>query len=291
MLQDDDSEMEAKFCIICRKTTFEKLIEITHSNVDMLKGAAEKRRDNLKTDISMKCTNLILDTDTVIGEMYHRSCYKQFSAVRIYEKPSSSKHLAPLLTEETRSSSGMITTGKESTNLLDAVCIFCNRSRKQINKRDESLCKCKTEDGVARIKDDAKNSNNEHLIRLLDSGVDLIAQEAYYHKSCRKLFDKAVKNNKKEDASGSRTMHNVAFNRLEVELRKQIIECNTAMLLPQIYDLYKHIYVEAGGNLEDLTGYTNQSLKTKVMRAFNGELSEHMYDRRKGIFLFRSSIS
>lgn len=61
-------------------------------------------------------------------------------------------------------------------------CIFCGKSRKKRNGKEEPRLKVSTVAGCESLCQRVNNSKNERIKSLIRSGVDLIAKEAEYHK-------------------------------------------------------------------------------------------------------------
>jgi len=220
---------------------------------------------------------------------YHSKCYKKYTAVKRSSTDSHNK--SPAKKPKTRRTSSMPSSNDKG--LLKDSCIFCNVPRKTVNRKVEPLSECLTVDGCASIVSAASRSSNDRIKDLVRSGIDLIAKEAKYHKSCRREFFKEVggTHSKNEDDVSNRQLHITTFGTISALIEKEMIEERKAMFATVLLDLYKAEYLSGGGNKDDIDCYTGQALMKKVKDRFGDRLTISMYDSRKGNFIFNSTLS
>ena len=72
--------------------------------------------------------------------------------------------------------------------LLKGHCIFCGKSRKRKDAKEEHRLQIVTQGGCDTLHKRTHLSKNEYVKGLILSGVDLIAKEAEYHKSYHVQF-------------------------------------------------------------------------------------------------------
>ena len=180
----------------------------------------------------------------------------------------------------------------DANGLLKGSCIFGHVGRKTIKRKVEPLSDCLTRDGCASIFVAAPRSSNESVKALIHSGVDLIAKEAQYHKSCRRVFFKEVEGavSKNEDVS-SRRLHSTTFGIISALIEMDIIGNHKAMLSNSIHELYKCEFLNAGGTTDDIESYTAQALMKKIKNTFGDKISVSTNDHRKGNFVYSSSMT
>ena len=92
---------------------------------------------------------------------------------------------------------------------------------------------------------------------LVASGVDLIAKEAQYHKSCRREFFKEVGSVSKTESLSSRRLHTIVFRTIADLIESKVIINGKAMFSTSIFEFYNAEFLSAGGafeNIEELYG-------------------------------------
>lgn len=191
---------------------------------------------------------------------YHLKCYRNYTAVK---RPTDYHQCkSPKKKTKTRRTSSM--PPSDAKGLLKGLCIFCSVVRKTVHRKVEPLSHCLTRDGYNSIAVAAARSSNERIKALIDSGVDLIAKQAQYHKSCRKEFFKEVEgtSSKNEQVSKNK-MHAMTFEIVSDFIEKEIIGNRKAMLVTVILELYKSEFLSEGGKTEEIECYTGQALMKK----------------------------
>ena len=114
---------------------------------------------------------------------YHPSCYKKYTAVKRPKEtlPTDDEPATKKAYIETRSS-GVLPKSDQQV-LLKGNCIFCGKSRKRKNEKEDPRLKVSTVAGCESLCQRAINSKNEGIKSLIRSDVDLIVKEAEYPKS------------------------------------------------------------------------------------------------------------
>ena len=99
------------------------------------------------------------------------------------------------------------------------------------------------------------------LIVMLSEGDDLIAREAHYHLSCKKMF---VNNNRLSSGNKqcmiSENFHLTAWNNTLQMINEEILLSGGPMFGTELHDFYKNCYINAGGYLADVTDYPFQAV-------------------------------
>lgn len=284
---DEDTRDE---CIICNEGQATGTLKaFTDTTWHSFKKATE-RRLALKSDrYRDACTSKVNRQQESSNARYHSNCYRNYTAVK---RPSAESDQSKLLSNKPKTRRTGSMPDSDAKGLLKGSCIFCLVVRKTVNKKVEPLSDCLTRDGCESICAAAPKSSNERVKALVRTGVDLIAKEAQYHKSCRREFFREVESRtRKNEDNTQRQLHLTTFEAISTLIEDDIIRNRKAMLCTSVLELYKSQYVSAGGTQEDIQGYTGQSLMKKIMDKFGDMLSISMYNARKGNFMYSSSVS
>ena len=104
-------------------------------------------------------------------------------------------------------------------------CIFCGKSRKKKSGKEEPRLKVATLAGCESLCQRVKYSENERIKSLIRSGIDLIAKEAEYHKSCRVQFLRETDDQDRTTvpASSSQSYHKRAFESVLTFVQNEVI--------------------------------------------------------------------
>lgn len=219
---------------------------------------------------------------------YHSRCYSNYTSVR--KSVSTSQNEPASKKPETRCRSSL--TPSNEKGLLRGSCIFCPVVRKTVKRKVETLSDCLTKDGCDAIFQAAPRSKNDRIKALVAEGVDLIAKEAQYHKSCRRDYFKeaGVVDNANANIT-SRRLHSQSFNTISDLIQKEVIDNNKAMLVNSLFELYRCEYLSFGGTPDQFDSYTAQALMYKVKEKFKDRISTTSYDQRRGNSLYNSNLS
>ena len=187
---------------------------------------------------------------------YHSNCLKNFTAVPNtigkIDKPESSQSAT-----RTRSQLGSTSTAS-SSGVLQAICIFCDKSRKKNEKLGQNECR----DTEIRIREAANQLNDVALFSkfgeyLFGEGPDFVALEVKYHHSCKRTYL-----NKVRSISTPSKGHNIretAFKSLMKYIQSSVIDNDQPEMVNSLLERYKNIYRDNGGDTCDLEHYSIQS--------------------------------
>ena len=179
-----------------------------------------------------------------------------------------------------------------NTGLLKGSCLFCPLKRKKNHGKEEPLSGCLTDDGVQSIKKAVHATTNERVINVLGTGVDLIAKEVQYHKSCRReFFKEAEKLNSKQcvGEQSSRKIHSKSWDSLAKFIETEVIEKKKPILYQQIYAKYVNIFVENGGDLDEADTYLPRHLIPRILSEFK-DIVHTKIERPRGKFIHHVSL-
>ena len=271
-------------CIVCKSRDDNPLKKFVDKSWCTFKTSASCRL-LLKSDRYRDVTTEVNLMREMGNKLYHSKCYKNFTAVK--RSPSVSPNDEPPQKKaETRRSSSM--PESDSRGLLKGSCIFCTVVRKTINRKVERLSDCLTKDGCDAIVAAAPRSSNERIKSLVLSGVDLIAKEAQYHKSCRREFFREFDNQPESTETSNKQLHKATFEALSQLIEEYVIGDGRSMLATSLMELYKREYLNSGGTEDAIDSYTVQALMKKVMDRFGNKVTISLYNHRKGNYIYRS---
>ena len=150
---------------------------------------AANRRKNLTSDKYCHTTENILKCTAETVRYYHPFCHKNYTAVKRPKEGTSTSDIeassAKTPRVETRTCS-VLPKAKE----MKATCMFCGRARKKVKGREDKKIFSSTTDGCSNLNERAKFSTNERVQAMVRIGTTPIAQDTWYHKSCRVSFNK-----------------------------------------------------------------------------------------------------
>ena len=129
---------------------------------------------------------------------------------------------------------------------------------------------------------------------MIQSGVDLIAKEAEYHRSCRAKFLVETASGGSPCASEKRTpqsFHSDSFSWLCNYIRSAVIENQQSVLVSALLDMYKLQYTSIGGLTSDVANNAAQNLLRKVNVEFGPQINVALADQQKGNFIFSAAVT
>lgn len=246
----------------------------------------------MKSDKYFEVTQKILvNNDYKSDLVHHPHCHKYYTAVKRSKEPLDPDDgpIAKNACIETRRCSVMLKSDQQG--LLKGTCIFCGKSRKKRKGKEEPRLKVATVDGCQSLYQRVKSSKNERIKSLLRSGIDLIAKEAEYHKSCRVQFMlEADAQDRPSEGSSSHSCHKKAFSSLLSYIQNEVIIKQRSVLISDLLDMYKVEYTSVGGDGSEVQNYTAQNLSRKVKDHLK-EVIIKLADHRKGNFIYSSTVT
>ena len=250
-------------------------------------------RNNFSSDKYFEVTQTILVSSDYesLALGYHPSCHKNYTAVkRTKESLTSDDEPATKNTcTETRRRSTIPKSDEQG--MLNGACIFCGKSRKKKNEGDGPRLKVATIAGCETLCQRATFSKNELIKSLVRNGVDLIAKEAEYHKSCRVQFLKETDDqNKSTEERSCQSCHKMAFASFLSFIKDEVVGKHRPLLVSDLLGMYKEEYTSLGGGEMDVHAYTAQNLTRKVKDHLKEKVSTALANQRKGNFIHSSDI-
>ena len=282
-------------CYICEK--FERNTTLKKFNESYWNTAVRvaNLRKNLTSDKYRIITQKFLnnsDYEIPAGVGYHSSCYRSFTAVK---RP---RETSPACSEQHHESkiSRIITRQCDvlpqynEEGLLKGTCMFCGKARKKKSGKEEPRQKILTFAGCNMLYERAQLSQNERVKSLLTSGVDLIAKEAEYHKSCRLQFMTETAGLTDINATTANSFREPALLCIFEFIQKEVIEEQRSILMSTLMTMYKTEYIVQGGREEDVIPYTSQNLQKQICQRFGKRVAVKLANQRKGNFIYNSSV-
>ena len=165
-------------CLICQEDRREALRQGTETRINTFTVACRQRKDDVYKRISKD-----LDQLSEFQVVWHGKCYQSYTSTRnlSFVKPNPLSHPSSSpLDEVNEAPDERISRSKVDWGL----CIFCQK-RKHHGFKD--LCNVCTF-GACKTIEDAAELRGDEVMMIRIKGVDLIAAEAKYHKSCHSQY-------------------------------------------------------------------------------------------------------
>lgn len=285
-------------CIICDKEIDNEKKPKTFNDQTWatVKNAAASRK-RMKSDKYREATSRIAGGVTGQDRGYHSSCYRVYTAVKRTrtetEETEQQTHESVNKKSRTETRRVSLLPKSDEQGLLKGKCIFCGKARKKKKNSEEPRLRISTLDGCQTLADRAKFSRNERIKSLVRTGVDLIAKEAEYHKSCRAAFYLETDNRCSETSKekSSTHCHRQAFSSLCAHIENEVIGQKRPHLTSSLLEYYKLEYTSNGGNVLDVEEYRVQNLQRKVCDHFGTRITVKTADVRRGNFIYSSTLT
>ncbi len=176
-------------CIICQRTTAERCTSPGKQGLDRLHDVAEVRRDGVYYSMQN-------DTELLNNVVLHRSCYSSYTS-KTNVLPYA--HNASVPTEQQVSPTRTRLSSSHAAQFDPNVCLICLQGRKKKGRGiDSKLGQIVTKLGAQTILKIASQKQDDVFLRI--HGVDLVAEGAKYHRSCRASYSvRALPNNGGQD--------------------------------------------------------------------------------------------
>lgn len=257
-------------CVICQKITKEECLRKGKStSIEKLIQASNLRKDGVFDRLTSELEDL-KHRDV----FWHNSCYASYTSThnlqsRIYpdacrEEPSNRR--------------------AKRLSFDWSKCIFC---RNASHKKDFKLINICTFEACHNIQSAAETRDDKDLLRLIQ-GVDLIAIEGKYHKSCHASYVSKSNINSKCASDNPATAYDQAFSDV-LEIIQPDILAGKAYTMNCLLDLYKDQLDKHG---TDANSYTKQKLKSRLQSYFKDSITFYQpHGSKKPEIVFSSSIS
>lgn len=201
----------------------------------------------------------------------HRSCYQSFTNISTIQKR---KHTQSDKEEKEVSIASKRSRQSESSRLFPAdECIFCGKMRKWVRRRFELLVKCVTSTAEQSIKKAAESKGDEKLLREIRN-KDLIAREAMYHNTCRRVYTRKMAQTSEEAEAGTseqQEAHMKTFEFICNYVDSAIIKGSNVERITMLREKYLNFLKENYPKLYN-PNYKTYKLKDKLSRHFGTQI-------------------
>lgn len=238
----------------------------------------------IRQESNLKHASILLPECVNDTHGYHLGCYRKFAALpKIHRHKLEVKSVGAIKAKpspKTTRSRISSTTPSVRTGLFASVCIFCNNFRKKILGKEQKLLNAKTCNFEMRIRKYITWKNDKRLTARLQ-GVDFRVKEVKYHGCCRvKYQNEAIKiHRRNKSAPNERTednywytvreAHKKSFISLTAHIQDIVISNQEVASLKGIYQFYKHLMFEFGGDYaEEVAETRNWNLREKILKFF-----------------------
>ena len=112
----------------------------------------------------------------------------------------------------------------DKRGIIKDVCFFFvgKNGGKKLGK-DEPLVPACTTGAFDRLEERAKVTKKQRVKQLVQSGIDLVAKEAHYHKSCRTTFNNETRNFERQREDLPNHFHKKAFACVNAFIKSEVI--------------------------------------------------------------------
>ncbi len=274
--------MSEKCCILHlpsrKKSDFGEIKTFDSSTWGNVQRACETRKNRFTKskffDIELPDTY-----DDLCG--YHTSCYKDYTAIPL--DPVSTSHVDDRTSTDGYTLRKSIEhTASTSSGVFAKECIFCKGTGRLKLSRDRSepLTKCMTKELQGSVLDAVKAVGDKELEVKL-TGVDFVAKEVHYHKSCyrgllnvaRDLRDKAT------------SPHEEPWKQMCEYIKTHIIKTNGSELLTSLHKRYMEWLGQADST------FLAQHLEAKIAKEFDGDVHITNISKKKGNVVYSCELS
>ena len=131
---------------------------------------------------------------------------------------------------ESRSLRSASTVTTARTGFFENKCIFCNKTQKKVKQQQQQLIQVITFEIQQSILNEATELADVDLLRKVN-GVDLIAKEAKYHKSCRVTYA-----NKANAAIREKKNTNINERQRVADIRKEAFASTVSFVQKRVLD-------------------------------------------------------
>uniref|UniRef100_UPI00358E4ECA uncharacterized protein n=1 Tax=Myxine glutinosa TaxID=7769 RepID=UPI00358E4ECA len=223
-----------------------------------IKTAAAARKTKARFESSKYYTIIKSMPEEPDDAAYHVQCHKNFTAIS--SEVATSLSIPP---------SKMLRKSRSATSSASFIfpqdCIFCGKKKiqKGKNSKVEMLGSCKTLEAAENIRRAALAIQDHEFLKKID--VDLVANEAKYHHSCKSKY---LKKADRINITRVPKCTKIALQETYTYVETNIIEGNRSELLTSIYSRYAELCAEA----DEMPVTTSQYLSQLLLSKFSDRL-------------------
>lgn len=157
--------------------------------------------------------------------------------------------------------------------------------------KEEPRQPVRTMGGCESLHQKAQFTQNERVKSLLRTGVDLIAADAWYHRSCRAKFLIEGNQTGQREMRVPQNYHKDTFASICEYIQDEVFEKQRSLLVSAVLDVYKAEYESIGGDEADIKSYLPQNLQRKIIDFFGHKIKVKLADYRRGNFIYSSEVA
>ena len=250
---------------------------------------------------------------------YHRKCYQRFGALGTLHRKKEDK-VKKIRADKRKTRSQVMSPVDTSTGMFKKICLFCKKARRKKGGQEQRLTRVETkEDSDGEVEkskkatsDDAsfktsvekyaKWLQDEDMLRII-SGVDLVAKEVYYHRSCRRDYQNKAECTEaaKVDAGigkdpkvhsewhVNRQAHSQAFEVVKRFVESSVCKMGGVVYLPDMKNLYEAAYKDLCEKQDDGLEFSASRLEAKLVTALGDRICVVKGTTRQGNLIYGST--
>ena len=261
-----------KLCIVhySKNTTDTTIKPLTDVTFGKIKSVVAHRQASSEEHIRLDdiCRGVPKEYDSD-SHGIHRWCYQSFTNISTYRKRKSTFEAESSLQGPSSFKRSRVSAAH---TLFPRECLFCDKYRKTIKGKDEYLTKCVTITAEKSIKDAAERKSDCDLLHKIRD-EDLIAKEAHYHNTCRKIYTR-VRDSKDQSASHDTDVqcaHRNAFTFICDYVEQTVVRGANVTRMTMLREKYLQ-YMQENSPEYYNPAYKTDKLKDKLQRHFQGKL-------------------
>ena len=205
---------------------------------------------------------------------YHKSCYATFTNLRLRQskrkaddQPADDQAAGPSREKRVSLGSGIL--------FSKDTCIICLKKWRYKKRLQEGVIKCVTETAKNSISEAAKLKSDSRVIGLTESSC-LVAQEAYYHETCRRDYTRKKERKKSATCSDevqieTEKAHAHAFNYITEYVENQIIQNSNVERMTMLKEKYLSFIQSKHPHVYN-PHYKTCKLKEKLQKKFGNKI-------------------
>lgn len=202
---------------------------------------------------------------------YHRQCYMRFTDRTRIEKAKKRTQVkrSNENSESSRLNRRLVFQKSANTGVFPDICVICRKEqyvteKHSLKRKREKLLQCLTENTGASLQKSAELMNDEALKIQID-GIDCIAKEVKYHRSCYLNYTSVLKRNCNEVFNcESRHLFKSYKMFCNNVIERRIINCGEILNMNKLLKLFKNIMEKNEENAD----VDNRQLKRWLLRDY-----------------------
>ena len=217
---------------------------------------------------------------------YHSTCYSRFTAIsgEISNEDSTVDINQHALLRSQNPVKSVTTSG-----VFPKVCIFCNMSRKQKQRKELPLISCEYDSSELRVKE-AAEVLNDHIMLTKIGSIGFHSKEVKYHNEFKRNYLNIACRASKP-ANIVNTANEKAFLYLCAYIQSSVIDNNRPECLTSLHLHYCQYLDRLSVEMEiSITHSTAKTVGDKIVRHFGDKVSLEKMCKKQGLVLYNNSL-